>query len=86
VGIRWHEREEVTSLAANKNGEEKVAKKKISSKRGKQERGGEDPELKAQGVNGLDQWHKEAGDDLGVGLTLTEDSKQPPPPTSPKMG
>jgi hypothetical protein len=52
----------VTSPVVIKNGEEKVAKKeKNRSRKGKQERGGEDPYPQAQWVSELDRRHQQTG-------------------------
>jgi hypothetical protein len=85
-GSQQQRREEVTSLAAIENGEEKAAKRKKRSRRGKQERGGEDPNLQAQGVNGLDWQRRQGGKGREVGLTLTEGSEPNPSATKPMKG
>jgi hypothetical protein len=88
-GPAQHKREEVTSSAATRNEEEKVAKKeKIRSRRVKQERGEDlDPQAqKGRPVRPAAPTNWQAGKGLELELTLTEHSEQTPTASKPMRG
>jgi hypothetical protein len=80
-------RREVTSPVATRDEEGKVAKrKKNRSRRGKQERGEEDPDLQAQRGLWVRPACQQANEGLTVGLTQTEGSESTTTTSKPMRG